>query len=211
MYVNKASSHESASYDGTLLSRIRTKMALMSLHSWKLVKFASNQKRVILCAYVSERVCTMYLFYQNPEDEEESVRRVSKVQPVHRADARALQFVMHQIVQYDWPFNRTHSSMAVGFLRRLYNFADNIDPVPVDTYRRLDLKTVLVGLQSISKKPSTTTKPTGSRETGASTSQSKKRKLNAPSGQDARDAPDVEALECLKTALGPMERTAVSF
>ncbi|KAG8894133.1 hypothetical protein FRB99_001490, partial [Tulasnella sp. 403] len=44
------------------------KMAIMSLYSHKVIKYATGQEQVILCPYVSEEWCTMYLFFPDPGD-----------------------------------------------------------------------------------------------------------------------------------------------
>ncbi|KAG8882958.1 Chromosomal serine/threonine-protein kinase jil-1, partial [Tulasnella sp. 403] len=87
------------------------KMAIMSLHSYKLVKYLHGQEAVILNAYISEKHCTMYLFYRDPE-----------------CDTQQPRFLMHQIVNFRSPWHggaQVHKTL--GFFRRLYNFAKQVE------------------------------------------------------------------------------------
>ncbi|KAG8915674.1 hypothetical protein FRC02_004399 [Tulasnella sp. 418] len=76
------------------------KMAVLSKRSWEIrATLFGQHDHAVLCAYVSELHCTMYLFYKKENS-----------------------YIMHQILSFTETF-RT-STEAVGYLRRLYNFAE---------------------------------------------------------------------------------------
>ncbi|KAG8910594.1 hypothetical protein FRC02_007099, partial [Tulasnella sp. 418] len=76
------------------------KMAVLSKRSWEIrATLFGQHDHAVLCAFVSEFHCTMYLFYKKENS-----------------------YIMHQILSFTNTF-RT-STEAVGYLRRLYNFAE---------------------------------------------------------------------------------------
>ncbi|KAG8946662.1 hypothetical protein FRC03_001325 [Tulasnella sp. 419] len=76
------------------------KMAVLSKRSWEIrATLFGQHDHAVLCAYVSEQHCTMYIFYKKENS-----------------------YIMHQILSFTNTF-RT-STEAVGYLRRLYNFVE---------------------------------------------------------------------------------------
>ncbi|KAG9029848.1 hypothetical protein FRB95_004800 [Tulasnella sp. JGI-2019a] len=83
------------------------KMSVVSKYSHDIIRQLIDEETVILSAYVSETICTMYLFYKTSDP----------VEP----------YVMKQILWIRDIF--THPTHIVGFLRRLNNFAANVKPL----------------------------------------------------------------------------------
>ncbi|KAG8904540.1 Chromosomal serine/threonine-protein kinase jil-1 [Tulasnella sp. 403] len=90
------------------------KMAIMSLYSHKIIKYATEKEQVILSSYVSEEWCTMYLFFP---------------------DLRSQGYNMQQIVRYRHPWCRRENSpyAPLGFVRRIHNFSKLAKPISGET------------------------------------------------------------------------------
>ncbi|KAG9031489.1 hypothetical protein FRB95_002677 [Tulasnella sp. JGI-2019a] len=83
------------------------KTSVVSKYSHQIIRQLTDKDTVILSVYFSERICKMYLFYKSSGMNE--------------------QYVMREILQMNYIFS--HPSHAVGFLRRLHNFAAHVHPL----------------------------------------------------------------------------------
>ncbi|KAG8957731.1 hypothetical protein FRC03_009852 [Tulasnella sp. 419] len=94
--------HGEADSKGESEAHAMYKMALLAKRSLEILsELYRSQDRWVLCSYVSEPKCTMYLFYKD--------------------ETQGRKYVMRQIVRFTNTF--FDKSQAVGYLRILHNFA----------------------------------------------------------------------------------------
>ncbi|KAG9002880.1 hypothetical protein FRB94_003503 [Tulasnella sp. JGI-2019a] len=118
------------------------KMAVMALHSHKVMQYLTNRSRIIFCSYISEAMCTMYLFYKQLPTPQSST------------------YVMQQILQSPEAFRPEYASNAVGILRRIYNLSYVIEDGQPETTpeKGTMIANLTLGLSSVRSVKATTNK-----------------------------------------------------
>lgn len=148
----------------------------MACHSHKMHKYCTGQNAIIPCVYISERLCTIDLFFADPNQEV-----CAPTPSLLCSDGVSSQdrYYFQQIGSYSYPFQIAHNGdiLAARILCHLHNFAIMFKkPVPdQDKIMKLYRLKSFIGsmdLPSVSN-PSTT----GS--TDESAHPTKKRKLRA--------------------------------